>query len=35
VALDRRAIAAGNFVPYFQPIVRLTDSVSIGYDTQA
>jgi len=28
----RRAIAAGNFVPYFQPIVRLSDRVSIGYE---
>ncbi len=28
----RRAIASGNFVPYFQPIVRLTDRATIGYE---
>ena len=28
----RRAIAAGNFVPYFQPIVRLSDRATIGYE---
>ncbi len=28
----RRAIAAGNFVPYFQPIVRLSDRGIIGYE---
>jgi diguanylate cyclase (GGDEF)-like protein len=28
----RRAIAAGQFEPYFQPIVRLSDGVPIGYE---
>ncbi len=28
----RRAIAAGDFVPYFQPIVRLSDRSTIGYE---
>ncbi len=28
----RRAIASGNFVPYFQPIVRLSDRTTIGFE---
>ncbi|HTA66505.1 MAG TPA: EAL domain-containing protein [Xanthomonadaceae bacterium] len=28
----RRAIAAGDFIPYFQPIVRLSDRRTIGYE---
>lgn len=28
----RRAIAAGSFEPYFQPIVRLPDGVAVGYE---
>jgi len=28
----RRGIAAGQFEPYFQPIVRLSDGVAVGYE---
>ena len=29
----RRAIVNGDFVPYFQPIVRLTDGATIGFES--